>query len=146
LNDYQKAAWIHVLDNPISYIWGPPGCGKTRTLGEVVRTTFEAKKRALLCSNTNKAVDQVLLSICRALGTELPPVWWTPHTLCTRCLPWPRQRFRTDRSGTRPSSVSSWSSCTGRAGGSQISPASLGCPNGRHQLLGEAGRSRRWPR
>ena len=56
----------------MTWIWGPPGCGKTKTLGEIVRFAFEKGKRVLVCSNTNKAVDQVLYSICQALGVEHP--------------------------------------------------------------------------
>ena len=49
---------------------GPPGGGKTTTLGEVVRAAFEDGRRVLVCSNTNKAVDQLLLKICGALTIE----------------------------------------------------------------------------
>ena len=33
---------------------------------------FESGRRILVCSNTNKAVDQVLYRICEALGTDHP--------------------------------------------------------------------------
>ncbi len=49
---------------------GPPGCGKTMTLGQIVRAAFEGKRRVLVCSNTNKAVDQLLYRVCHSLGTE----------------------------------------------------------------------------
>jgi AAA domain/Topoisomerase DNA binding C4 zinc finger/PLD-like domain len=41
-------------------------------LSEVVRSAFAADKRILLCSNTNKAVDQVLFRICEGLGKQHP--------------------------------------------------------------------------
>ena len=70
LNDKQQQAHINALREAVTFIWGPPGSGKTRVLGEIVRSAFEAQKRTLICSNTNKAVDQVLYRICHALGRE----------------------------------------------------------------------------
>ena len=64
----QKKALQRALTASVTYIWGPPGCGKTHVLGQIVRSTFEAGKRILVCSNTNKAVDQVLYTICQNLG------------------------------------------------------------------------------
>jgi len=70
LNPSQSQALQHASSNAVTFIWGPPGCGKTLTLGEIVRLMFDAGKRVLICSNTNTAVDQVLYSICNALGKE----------------------------------------------------------------------------
>ena len=72
LNTSQRAALIQALARALTFIWGPPGCGKTLVLGELVRRAFEANKRTLVSSVTNKAVDQVLYSICNALGKEHP--------------------------------------------------------------------------
>jgi hypothetical protein len=72
LNPAQQKALQRALTTAITYIWGPPGCGKTKTLGEIARAVFESGKRVLICSNTNKAVDQVLFTICEAL-TECHP-------------------------------------------------------------------------
>ena len=51
-------------------VWGPPGCGKSTTLAEIVHSAFKDDKKTLICSNTNKAVDEVLLKICEVLGRE----------------------------------------------------------------------------
>lgn len=75
LNDAQKAAVRAALSSPTSYIWGPPGTGKTQTLSAVIRALFAAGKRVLVCSNTNQAVDQVLAKLCETLtgrGRERP--------------------------------------------------------------------------
>lgn len=72
LNEAQSRAYNHALRDAITFIWGPPGCGKTKTLGEVVRSAYEGGKRVLVCSNTNKAVDQVLYEVCKALGLDHP--------------------------------------------------------------------------
>lgn len=70
LNPSQLCAYESALRHAITFIWGPPGCGKTTTLAQIVRSAFEAGKRVLVCSNTNKAVDQVLYQICKTLGPE----------------------------------------------------------------------------
>jgi AAA domain len=72
LNQPQFRAYEHALRNAVTFIWGPPGCRKTKTLGQIVRSAFECGKRVLVCSNTNKAVDQILYQICKALGREHP--------------------------------------------------------------------------
>jgi AAA domain len=74
LNPAQQKALQRSLTTAITYIWGPPGCGKTKTLGEIVRAVFEGEKRVLVCSNTNKAVDQVLFKICEALTERHPAI------------------------------------------------------------------------
>jgi ssDNA-binding Zn-finger/Zn-ribbon topoisomerase 1 len=72
LNESQRRAHEHVLTEALTFVLGPPGCGKTRTLGEIVRSGFENNKRVLICSNTNKAVDQVLYRVCEAFGRDHP--------------------------------------------------------------------------
>jgi superfamily II DNA or RNA helicase len=54
----------------VTYLWGPPGTGKTTTLSALIQELFARGKRVLICSNTNRAVDQVLLNLCRTLGTD----------------------------------------------------------------------------
>jgi len=61
-----------LLREGLTFIWGPPGCGKTMTLSAIVRSAFEDGKRTLICSSTNKAVDQVLYKICETLTSEHP--------------------------------------------------------------------------
>jgi len=72
LNDAQVKALCRALSTSITYIWGPPGCGKTHLLSEVVRSGFDDGKRLLIASNTNKAVDEVLFKICESLGSRHP--------------------------------------------------------------------------
>jgi hypothetical protein len=68
----QQKALHGALKASLTFIWGPPGCGKTYVLAELVRSCFAAKHRVLICSNTNKAVDQVLLRVCESLGVQHP--------------------------------------------------------------------------
>ena len=70
LDDSQRIAYQTALREALTFIWGPPGCGKTMTLSAIVRSAFDGGKRTLICSNTNKAVDQVLYKICETLTHE----------------------------------------------------------------------------
>jgi hypothetical protein len=63
LNPAQLKA-LHVsMTAPVSYVWGPPGTGKTRTIGVLVRELRRAGKRVLVLSPYNVAVDQAILSV-----------------------------------------------------------------------------------
>ncbi len=65
LNSCQKDAITKIVGNEIFYLWGPPGTGKTQALSCLCHALIDCQKRILLCSNTNQAVDQVLLKLCR---------------------------------------------------------------------------------
>ena len=70
LNLRQKAVVEHVIANAVTYLWGPPGTGKTFSLSAINEILFTAGKRILICSNTNQAVDQVLVKLCESWGTS----------------------------------------------------------------------------
>jgi flagellar biosynthesis GTPase FlhF/ribosomal protein L37AE/L43A len=72
LNSHQQHAVHHMVANRVTYLWGPPGTGKTQTLAVFNQLLFEEGKRVLLCSNTNQAVDQVLEKLCETFGTDHP--------------------------------------------------------------------------
>ena len=71
-NESQERAIGVALANEVTYLWGPPGTGKTFTLSILIKELFDRNKRVLICSNTNRAVDQVLLALCEKLGTTHP--------------------------------------------------------------------------
>lgn len=73
-NEAQKDAIDKAVSNNISYIWGPPGTGKTATLGFVIANLLTQGKRVLFVSNTNRAVDVGLISVMDALY-EINPEW-----------------------------------------------------------------------
>lgn len=66
-NEAQKEAIRKSLKNNILYVWGPPGTGKTATLGYIIANLLRENKRVLFVSNTNRAVDVGLLSVIDAL-------------------------------------------------------------------------------
>lgn len=66
-NPAQSDAITKAMRNRVSYIWGPPGTGKTATLGYIIANYLNAGKRVLFASNTNRAVDVGLLSALAAI-------------------------------------------------------------------------------
>jgi hypothetical protein len=62
LNDCQSEAVAMSQVQPVTFIWGPPGTGKTSTLGPVMAGFLKQRKRVLFVSNTNRAVDVGLMS------------------------------------------------------------------------------------
>jgi hypothetical protein len=62
LNDRQSEAVAMCQVQPVTFIWGPPGTGKTSTLGPVMAGFLKQRKRVLFVSNTNRAVDVGLMS------------------------------------------------------------------------------------
>ncbi|XP_075666951.1 helicase sen1-like isoform X1 [Castanea sativa] len=66
LNDSQKAAVLSCLEtrkcnhqNTVKLIWGPPGTGKTKTVGYLLLYLLRMKCRTLTCAPTNTAVLEV---------------------------------------------------------------------------------------
>jgi AAA domain len=72
-NDRQRNFVGLALANEISWLWGPPGTGKTDTLSALVRILYEEGKRILICSNTNQAVDQLLFQLCENMDNAGEP-------------------------------------------------------------------------
>jgi len=70
-NEAQHEALVKALQNDVLFVWGPPGTGKTSTLGYMIANYLVKGKRVLFASNTNRAVDVGLLSALEALrGVE----------------------------------------------------------------------------
>jgi DNA replication ATP-dependent helicase Dna2 len=57
-----------------SFLWGPPGTGKTTTIGTLLATFLASHpaKRVLLLSTTNNAVDHALIAVDEALERMTP--------------------------------------------------------------------------
>jgi senataxin len=76
LNGSQEAAVLSCIgmrdcnhQNPVKLIWGPPGTGKTKTVGVLLHALLKVKCRTLTCAPTNIAVLEVttrLLWLARA--------------------------------------------------------------------------------
>jgi hypothetical protein len=70
LNPDQAAAVRRSMGSDATYVWGPPGTGKTMTLARIVEAHFRAGHSVLLVSNTNIAVDTALERIAERLQGE----------------------------------------------------------------------------
>ena len=62
-NEFQQQAVASSIGRDTTFIWGPPGTGKTQTIGEIGFQLYERKRPVLLVSHTNTAVDQAILRI-----------------------------------------------------------------------------------
>ncbi len=69
-NEYQKEAASLICGSDVSYIWGPPGTGKTTCIGLTTRALFEKGEKILLLSHSNIAVDMIMKSIYECFKNE----------------------------------------------------------------------------
>lgn len=70
LNPYQEAALRLALGSEVSFIWGPPGTGKTTTIARIIEGFISQDMSVLLASHTNVAVDGALEDVIEHLGTS----------------------------------------------------------------------------
>jgi hypothetical protein len=70
INEEQREAVGSGLGRNLTFIWGPPGTGKTMTLGTLATELHRRGRSVLLVSHTNVAVDQALLHVARATGSD----------------------------------------------------------------------------
>jgi superfamily I DNA and/or RNA helicase len=61
LNSSQRHGIEKALSQKVTFFWGPPGTGKTKTMGALAASLIKNKKRVLLTSLSNMALDQLLL-------------------------------------------------------------------------------------
>lgn len=63
----QGQALLRCMSQPITYLWGPPGTGKTVLLAALALNLYRENKRVLIVSHTNHGVDGVIESLCRRI-------------------------------------------------------------------------------
>ena len=51
--DSQNAAIVESVSNDITYVWGPPGTGKTTVIGQIVDELYRHNRSVLVVSHTN---------------------------------------------------------------------------------------------
>jgi len=49
--------------NPVTFVWGPPGTGKTYTLARTAANKYFQEKRVLILSHSNQAVDVLIAEL-----------------------------------------------------------------------------------
>ena len=79
LDDYlatdssQYEAFKAALDKDITFIWGPPGTGKSYTLAAIIMALYHMKgERTAVCCLSNVAVDQLLNKVVDIIEVEEP--------------------------------------------------------------------------
>jgi len=71
LTKRQREAVGSAVGRDLTYIWGPPGTGKTTIIGEIIEELYRREKTVLLVSHTNIAVDGAIEKVCEELKEEL---------------------------------------------------------------------------
>ena len=74
LRSAQADALNAAMNRSFSFIWGPPGTGKSYTLGYIVAALRRAGRKVLVLAHTNTAVDVTTFAIddaCAASGAQL---------------------------------------------------------------------------
>ncbi|WP_026576325.1 AAA domain-containing protein [Bacillus sp. UNC438CL73TsuS30] len=56
--------------NPVTFVWGPPGTGKTYTLARVAANKYFQKKRVLILSHSNQAVNVLISEISHFINKK----------------------------------------------------------------------------
>lgn len=67
LNISQNAAIAKAIGQKVTFIWGPPGTGKTTTMGALAATLVMNGYRVLLAAPSNNALDQILFTTYSSL-------------------------------------------------------------------------------
>lgn len=68
LDEDQLRAVASAVGRSTTFVWGPPGTGKTRLIGVLGAYLVESDRSLLMVSHTNVAVDQAILSIAEQLA------------------------------------------------------------------------------
>jgi len=65
LNAEQQEAIRRASREPVTFLWGPPGTGKTHTLSAIVTKCLLDKESVLFVAQTNMAIDTLMKSVIR---------------------------------------------------------------------------------
>ena len=71
LNKNQLYALQSALGRDLTVIWGPPGTGKTYTIGTIAEYLNKDSRSVLLVSHTNIAVDQAIKHVANSMKEQL---------------------------------------------------------------------------
>ncbi len=95
LNPSQRGAVEKALGQRVTFVWGPPGTGKTQTIAELAACLVRARKRVLLTALSNMALDQLLLATVSRLGDSARevPIARTGTQMSVACTEFGRRAF-----------------------------------------------------
>jgi hypothetical protein len=66
----QEEALSKAFSQEITFIWGPPGTGKTKTIAAIIEKFVKMNKVVLLTAHTNVAIDEALLKLVEILSNK----------------------------------------------------------------------------
>lgn len=61
------------FEQPITFVWGPPGTGKTQTLAKIVLKHIENEEKVLMLSYSNVSVDGAVKRVAKLAGDTIKP-------------------------------------------------------------------------
>ncbi|WP_435886548.1 AAA domain-containing protein [Streptomyces hirsutus] len=70
LNSGQRQAVSQALAGEVTFLWGPPGTGKTDVVGHIIEGSYRQDLTVLFLAPTKVAVDQALERVCHLLSAE----------------------------------------------------------------------------
>lgn len=68
----QETAVRMSLEQPITFVWGPPGTGKTQTLAKIAWVHIDKGERVLMLSYSNVSVDGAILRVTSLKNDVFP--------------------------------------------------------------------------
>jgi hypothetical protein len=88
LDEHQANSATRMLDDAVHLLWGPPGTGKTHTVGYATAQNLLHRRNVLIVSTSNAAVD----AACQAIIRHLPKprhrdLFRVGHSLDSQVLP-----------------------------------------------------------
>lgn len=69
-NEHQLKAIGKILGSKVSFIWGPPGTGKTKTLGLAAAALVASGESVLIVAHSNIAVDVAIFNVAQILESS----------------------------------------------------------------------------
>ncbi len=61
--------------NPTTYVWGPPGTGKSYNLSRIILAHYQKGKSVLVLAHSNAAVDVLMSEVTKQIEKKKK---WTP--------------------------------------------------------------------
>lgn len=66
---------IALFYNPTTYVWGPPGTGKSYNLSRIISAHYQKGKSVLVLAHSNAAVDVLMSEVTKQIEKKKK---WTP--------------------------------------------------------------------
>lgn len=68
VSDEQRDVLEQAIGSEITYVWGPPGTGKTYVIAHLIAALAERGERVLMTSHTHAAIDEAMYKAADPLG------------------------------------------------------------------------------